>query len=112
MRWFMVCTVRNILRVIKKLECWMKHVMHTKYTWAAYRFWWCNARKYVHLKGLSFDVKIKLENKHTQTEKQVHIYIYIYMCVCVCVCGCVCVCVCVGVFVFVCVFFLYFCYFL
>jgi len=34
---------------------------------------WCNARKFVHLKGLSFDVNIKLGNKHTQTQTNIYI---------------------------------------
>ena len=53
----------------------MKHVVRTKDTWRAYRVWWCNARKFVQLKGFSFDVKIKLENKHKQSQTYKQIYI-------------------------------------
>jgi len=76
MRWFMVCTDQNCFASGKKIIFCMKHLVRTKNAWGAYRFCWCNAKKFVHLKGRFFDVKIKLGNKHTDTNTQTIIYVY------------------------------------
>ena len=72
MRSFVIRTVYNIFRVIKKIK-----VTRKDYKCVANRVWWGNLSECVHLRAIPADKTIIL--KHTQImETYIYIYIYIY----------------------------------